>query len=138
MSWGGLFVGNSGYMQHDFSSNREPYVSAVKSTQAKKKPEPLTKPTKRPKLTTSKSGMDSQLPRKEEESSMQPSHKYRGGSGVTKEVECLFLCALNDTQVVATSRSLWSYKSIMWPRLATNSGSRALSCPNKEFPNLLM
>ena len=69
---------------------------------------------------------------------MQPSHKYRGGSGVTKEVECLFLCALNDTHVVATSRSLWSYKSIMWPRLATNSGSRALSCPNKEFPNLLM
>lgn len=135
MSWGVLFVGNSGYMQHDFSSNREPYVSAVKSTQAKKKPEPLTKP-KNP--ITPKSGMDSQLPRKEGQSSMQPSHKYRGGSGVTKEVECLFLRALNDAHAVVTGRSLWSYKSIMWPRLATSGGSRALSCPNKEFPNLLM
>ena len=93
----GSFVGNRGYIQHDVSFDGDPKMSAVKSQPKKKQQVFLTERTTEtqrwaagnvvpesfrrvsPKLSTSKSGKDSQSPKKLEKPSKPLSKEEKGG-----------------------------------------------------------
>lgn len=93
----GSFVGNRGYIQHDVSFDGDPKMSAVKSQPKKKQQVFLTERTTEtqrwaagnvvpessrrvsPKPSTSKSGKDSQSPKKLEKPSKPLSKEQKGG-----------------------------------------------------------